>query len=156
MKTEQIVDTLRDYLDDEGFHYDFDAERNVIKLGFNLKCRLKEVKMYIKVKEDFYLVQAEALINGDPENLGELLKYLAMANFGLIVGNFEIDVEDGEIRYKTYVPCEDLETLPKPIIEESIFCPCRMFDRYGNGIAALAMGFSDAETEYKKAYPESE
>ena len=156
MKTEQIIDVVRDYLDDEGLKYNFNAERNVIRLGFNLKCRLKEVELFVKIKEDYYLVQAEVPLNGDPKDLGELLKYLAMANFGLIVGNFEIDVEDGQVRYKTYVPCEDLEQLPKPIIEESLFCPCRMFDKYGNGIAALAMGFSDAETEYRKVHPKEE
>ena len=104
MKTEQIIDVVRDYLDDEGLKYDFNAERNVIRLGFNLKCRLKEVELFVKIKEDYYLVQAEVPLNGDPKDLGELLKYLAMANFGLIVGNFEIDVEDGQVRYKTYVP----------------------------------------------------
>ena len=80
-----------------------------------------------------------------------MVKYLTMANYGLANGNFELDVRDGEIRYKTYVNCKGLESLPGQIIKDSILVGWYMMERYGNGIAAIAMGFSDAETEIKKA-----
>ncbi len=74
-----------------------------------------------------------------------------MANYGLVNGNFELDLRDGEIRYKTYVNCDGLESLSEAVIQDSIYVGCVMMDRYGDGIAALAMGFSDADTEIKKA-----
>ena len=50
-----------------------------------------------------------------------------------------------------------MKELPARIIKDSIYAGWCMMDRYGNGLAALAMGFSDAETEIKKAEaPKSE
>ena len=152
MDQEQIVDALRDWLDSDDWHYEYDAERHLIKAGINLDCKLRSARIFIPIREDgSYIVNIYSPVNGDPANIDELVKYVAMANYGLANGNFDIDVSDGEVRYKIYVNCKDLEKLPEQIIKDSIYAGWCMMDRYGNGLAALAMGFSDAETEIKKA-----
>ncbi len=151
MNREQMVDAVRDWLDGDDWHYEYMAEKQLIKMGSSLKSKIKSGTIFIDFKEDCYLVYLYAPISGDKDNLGELTKYLTMANYGLFNGNFELDVNDGEIRYKTYVNCDELETLPDQIIKDSIYVGCVMMDRYGDGIAALALGFSDAETEINKA-----
>ena len=152
MSLDSIVDALRDWLDDDDWRYEYDAEHQVIKTGVALRNKLRSARIFIPVREEeSYSVIAVSPINGDPANLGEMLKYLTMANYGLASGCFELDVRDGEIHYKIYVNCRGLDTLPKEIIEASVYVCYSMMERYGNGIAALAMGFSDAETEIKKA-----
>ena len=151
MDQEQIVDALRDWLDSDDWHYDYDSEHHLIRAGITLDCKLRNARIFIHVREDgSYIVNFYSPVNGDPGNIDELVKYVAMANYGLANGNFDIDVSDGEVRYKIYVNCKDLEKLPAQIIKDSIYAGWCMLDRYGNGIAALAMGFSDAETEIKK------
>ena len=152
MDQEQIVDVLRDWLDSDDWHYEYDAEKHVIRTGITLDCKLRNARVFIPIRADSsYIVNIVSPISGDPKNMGELVKYLAMANFGLPNGNFDIDVEDGELRYKTYVNCKGLEKLPDEIIKDSIYAGWFIMERYGNGIAALAMGFSDADAEIKKA-----
>ena len=151
MEQEQTVDAVRDWLDGDDWHYEYDAEKHLIKMGINLKSKIKSGRIFIDFKDDCYAVYLCAPINGDKDNIGELVKYLTMANYGLLNGNFELDVRDGEIRYKTFVNCDGLESLSPAVIQDSIYVACIMMDRYGNGIAALALGFSDAETEIKKA-----
>ncbi len=151
MNQEEIVDAIRDWLDEDGWRYEYDAERHLIKMGINLKSKIKTGRIFVDVKDDCYVVYLISPISGDVDSLGELYKYVTMANHGLLSGNFEVDASDGEIRYKTYVDCEGLASLSKEVVRNSICVPCCMMDRYGNGIAALAMGFSDADTEIKKA-----
>ena len=151
MEQEQIVDAVRDWLDGDDWRYEYDAEKHLIKMGITLKSKIKSGRIFIDVKQDCYAVYLCAPISGDKDNLGELLKYLAMANYGLLNGNFEVDVRDGEIRYKTFVNCDGLQSLSPAVIQDSIYVGCLMMDRYGDGIAALALGFSDADTEIKKA-----
>ena len=151
MEREQIIDAVRDWLDDGDWHYEFNAEKQWIKMGISLKSKIKSGTIFIGFKSDCYTVRLYAPINGDKDNLGELTKYLTMANYGLINGNFELDVRDGEINYKTFVNCDGLESLPEAVIKDSIYIGCAMMDRYGDGIAALALGFSDAESEINKA-----
>ena len=151
MEQEQIVDAVRDWLDGDDWHYEYDAEKHLIKMGITLKSKIKSGRIFVDIKKDCYAVYLCAPISGDKDNLGELLKYVAMANYGLLNGNFEVDVRDGEIRYKTFVNCDGLESLSPAVIQDSIYVGCLMMDRYGDGIAALALGFSDADTEIKKA-----
>ena len=157
MDQEQIVDALRDWLDSDDWHYEYDAEHHLIRAGITLDCKLRNARIFIPIRADgSYIVNIVSPISGDPKNMDELVKYVAMANFGLANGNFDIDVSDGEVRYKIYVNCKDLETLPAQIIKDSIYAGWCMMDRYGNGLAALAMGFSDAQTEIDKAEPSSD
>lgn len=151
MNQEQIVDAVRDWLNKDDWHYEYNAEKHIFKMGINLKSKIKSGRIFVDVKDDCYVVYLCAPINGDKNNLIELAKYLTMANYGLLNGNFELDIRDGEIRYKTYVNCDGLESLPGAVIQDSIYVGCIMMDHYGDGIAALALGFSDAETEIKKS-----
>ncbi len=151
MDQEQIVNAVRDWLDDDDWHYEYNAEKQLITMGISLKSKIKTGKIYVDFKEDAYLVYVYPPISGDKDNLTELVKYLTMANYGLLNGNFELDANDGEIRYKVYVNCDGLESLSTEVVRDSICVGCAMMDRYGDGIAALAMGFSDAETEIQKA-----
>lgn len=155
MDKESAIDAVRDYLDGEGFRYEYVAEKQYIKLGFNIKSKLKSARVFWEFRKFGYVVYTVAPVCGDKDNLGELLKYVAMANFGLMNGNFEVDCSDGEIRYKSYVEFDNLGSLPKEIIDSSLDVGLAMMGRYGDGLAALAMGFSDAETEIKKAEPDN-
>ncbi len=151
MEREQIVDAVRDWLDNDDWRYEYIAEKQLIKMGVNLNSKIRTGNIFIDFKEESYLVYLYSPINGDKQDLEELTKYLTMANYGLVNGNFELDLRDGEIRYKSYVNCKGLDSLPVEVIKDSVLVGCFMMDRYGNGIAALALGFSDAETEIKKA-----
>lgn len=156
MNQEQIVDAVRDWLNGDDWPYDYNAEKHLFKMSVGLKSKIKSGRIFVDVKDDCYVVYLYAPISGDKDNFAELTKYLTMANYGLMNGNFELDARDGEIRYKTYVNCDGLEKLSSEVIKDSIYVGCFMMDRYGNGIAALALGFSDADTEFKKAESDDE
>ena len=151
MNREQIVDAVRDWLDGDDWHYEYHADKSLIQMGVTLKSKIKTGRIFVDIKDDAYVVYLYAPIGGDKDNLGEMLKFLTMANYALLNGNFELDMRDGEIRYKTYVNCDGLESLSAEVIKDSIYAACFTMDRYGDGIAALSLGFSDAETEIKKA-----
>ena len=151
MHTEAIVEAIGDFLDDDDWKYEYQGEKNLFKMGVSLRCRLQSTRLYIDVKEDAYLVYAISPISGVEDTTTELMRYITRANYALINGNFELDVRDGEVRYKSYVNCDGLSELPDAIIRDSIYVPCAMMNKYGDGIAAIAMGYSDADTELKKA-----
>lgn len=47
-----------------------------------------------------------------PKRRGAIMELLTRANYALPVGNFEIDLDDGEVCFKTYLELEDVETSP--------------------------------------------
>lgn len=150
MNKEKMTDIVRDFLDERGYHYEYDAENSVLRLDFNLKCKLKDARVIMIVRDTAFSVLTISPLNADKEHPVEMMKYLTLANYGVVNGNFEMDLSDGEIRYKSYVDADGLDSVPEPILDWSLGVGIAMMDRFGDGIAALSLGFSDAETEFKK------
>ena len=65
MDQEQIVDALRDWLDGDDWHYEYDAERHVIRAGISLDCKLRNARIFMPIREDgSYIVNIVSPING--------------------------------------------------------------------------------------------
>lgn len=71
--------------------------------------------------------------------LGPAMEFLTRANFGLPVGNFELDLDDGEVRFKTSVDLEGAE-LVGPLIHQLVFLNVAAVDRYVPGLLAVLNG----------------
>lgn len=146
-----MVDAVRDYLDKDDWKYEYDAGRNIIRTGVSLKCKLQSTRLFFTFSEGGFSVIGTINMKADEQYRAAIAEYITRANYGLKSGNFEMDYSDGEIRYKMYVNCRGLNTIPDELIEHALIIPPSMFDRYGDGLAALMFGFSDPKTEVEKA-----
>lgn len=70
--------------------------------------------------------------------------FLARANYGILIGNFEIDLEDGELRYKTSIDVEGAE-LTEALLDNLVVANVAVFDRYVPGIEAVVRGTDPAD-----------
>lgn len=150
METEAVIDAVRDFLDDSGYRYEYNAERQFLQLGFKIDCKLKNTHVIIDFTKLGFVVYTVPSLGVDKESIPEMMKFLTMANYGLLNGNFELDVIDGEIRFKCWVGTWNIDNISGAMVDEALSVALFMMERYGNGIAAIAMGFSDAETEMAK------
>lgn len=145
--SQDIADCIRDFLVEDDWNFEFDEERGIFKFGVNLKSKLKNVRYIVPVREENYNVYAISPINADNDDkdvMREMNEFLHRANYGLRSGNFEIDVRDGEIRYKIFVDCDN--QLPsREIVRASIMIPSVMFDHYAQGILDVMFKGSTAE-----------
>ncbi len=151
MTTQDMIQAMNSFLDDAEIRYEYDAANDTIRFGTKIDGKLSSVRYRIHFNEEDYVVCVFCPMNASEGVRTEMARYLTMANYGLRSGNFEMDFRDGEIRYKVYVDCHGLYDLPEAIVSRSIFVPLHMMERYGDGIAALLMGFSTAEAEIEKA-----
>ena len=60
-------------------------------------------------------------------------------NYGLRVGNFEMDFEDGELRYRSVISFKD-ERLTQNWIRNAILPAISTVDRYAPGFAKIIRG----------------
>ena len=147
---ETMIDLVRDTLDGDDWKYEYDDARKLIRTGVSLNCKLQSVKIIIHFNEGGYTTLATAPMKADEQYRASVAEYITRANYGLKNGNFEMDFSDGELRYKVYTNYKGLNMLSKEVILDSIMIPPLMFERYGDGLAALLFGFSDAKTEIEK------
>lgn len=131
------------FLVQDDWKYTVNEEKEYIKMGINLNSKLKECSLLIDLRDDFYISYATINVEADEECRANVAEFLTRANYGMRWGNFELDMNDGEIRYKILVDCgDDCDCLPSPsVIKNSIYIPAQMMQKYGNGLLAVMYGF---------------
>jgi hypothetical protein len=96
---------------------------------------------YAKARDDqeqfvFYSV---CPVNTPDSKRLAVAEFLTRANSGMIIGNFEMDFEDGEIRYKTSIDFED-DSLSCAQIKRLVYANVMMMDAYLPGIMSVIYG----------------
>lgn len=73
---------------------------------------------------------------------GAVAEFVARANWGLPMGNFELDMDDGTVRFKCSVDYEDIGLTP--VMVRNTFAPAAFtMDRYLQGLLAVMYGSKD-------------
>jgi hypothetical protein len=71
-------------------------------------------------------------------------EYITRANYGLRIGNFEMDFDDGEVRYKSSLDFESVDLTPA-LIRNTIYPAVQTMDRYMSGVLSVIFGGKSAE-----------
>ena len=79
------------------------------EICFLTKCQSLSVTMRIRLGPDLVLVMAQLPVFGPIYRRPALCEAIARANYGLYLGNFELDMADGELRFKSSLPVNDAE-----------------------------------------------
>jgi hypothetical protein len=78
-------------------------------------------------------------VNVPPERRLAVAEFLTRANYGLKVGNFEMDIDDGEVRFKTSIDVEKTE-LNRELVSNLVYANVWTMDRYLPGILTVTYG----------------
>lgn len=96
---------------------------------------------YARVDEDsrrflFYSLMGMNIARPDRP---KVLEYLNRVNFGLTIGNFEMNMETGDVRFRTSIetPAGDLSV---PIVRALVYSNVHTMDRYFPGVVAVVHG----------------
>ena len=148
--SEALVSCVRGYLDAQEWNYQFDAEHGAFVLDMGLSdTRLQSVRMLIFVHMQDFQVYARPPFNADAKNMGRVMEFLTRANCGLRHGNFELDLRDGDINFKTSHRCGDDLPLMK-VVSFQAEIPILMWKRYGDGLLAMLFGDASPADEIAK------
>jgi len=148
-----LADAVARYLDSMEFEYGFDADQMLFSYSIALGYTLEACNVLILIIDNGLIVYAYPPIRAnfeDSDAIAKAAEFIARANYDMILGNFELDFHDGEVRYKTSAICfgkvpsiEELELL--------IDLPPVMVNRYGDALASVLDGTSDPVSAIREA-----
>jgi hypothetical protein len=124
----------------------------VLRLGFS--GRNGNWTCIARPREDrgILLFYSIAAVNVPEEKRLMVAEYLTRANYGLPLGNFEMDFSDGEVRFKTSLDVEGEEYMLTPaMIKSLVYSNVLTMDRYLAGMMAVIYGDASPEQEIAKA-----
>lgn len=129
----------------------YDSKDNIIYFGMNIGELLGDLKMYMEISDNYILTYAIMNNKCPVDQISKTSEFLHRANYGLIHGNFEIDYNDGEIRYKLVTICQHNTSIPNNLIDKCVLLPCKMFEKYGKGIIKTILNEGDPKELIKEA-----
>ena len=133
------VNIVKQFLVDDYWHFSFDENTGVFDFGLRVKGKIQKINYIVDVHEDeivFYGMCPIGAEHTDANMMAQMAEFLCRANYGLKNGCFELDFRDGEIRFRSFIDCEDLMPSTE-VIKNSIHCTAAMFKRYAPGIVDI-------------------
>lgn len=129
----QLFETMVNFFTTDEWPFVRFDNRPALRLGFtgdngNWLC-------YADAREEtgYFLFFSVCPVNVPPAKRTAMAEFICRANYGLPIGNFEMDVDDGEVRFKTGIDTEDTQ-LTDPIIRNLVYANVLAMDRYLPGI----------------------
>lgn len=153
-----IANAVKRFLTADDWHFSFEEEHGIFKFGLGLKGKLKKLHYIVDIKDEEYLVFAISPLGADENDakmMANMAEFICRANYGLKMGNFELDFDDGEVRFKVHVLCKGV-TPTAEMIKRSIYCPATMFDHYGSGIVDVIFNDTSGKAAIEKCEEYSE
>jgi hypothetical protein len=132
-------ETLREFLEADGWYPTLLEDKTVYRVAFDGKNG--ELRCYAQIRVDLeqFLFYAVAPVKVPDEVRSDVAEYLTRANYGLRIGNFELDYRDGEVRYKSSLDFEG-EKLTGQFIRNTIYPAVQTMDRYLKGLLSVTFG----------------
>lgn len=135
--------TLGQFLQEDEWYPQQIEDKHVYRMGFSGKNG--QTTCFAQIRADleqfmFYVVAPVKV----PENLRlSVAEFTTRANYGMRIGNFEMDFKDGEIRYKSSLDFEGA-TLTPALIRNAIYPAVQTMDRYLPGLMSVVYGGNSA------------
>lgn len=131
-----LFSELIDFFEEEKWKYEILEGETIVR--FNYKGTAGRLLCYGEVDENkqWVIFYSYLPVNVPMDKLGVAAEFVCRANQGMRIGNFELDFEDGEVRYKTSIDVEGGELAPK-MIDNLLRANLSTMNRYFPGLMKL-------------------
>ncbi len=134
----KLIDVAISFFETERWSFAKDDD-SVLQMGYQGENGKYLCYMRLVEEQQQVIFYSVLQINVPEEKRDITAKFLTWCNFGLIIGNFEMDFTDGEIRYKTSLDVQDAE-LSQGLLRRLVYPNVIMIDQYMPKVLALVYG----------------
>ena len=134
MSMYRIETAIKEYLDSQNWRYKHEEDKHRFIFGMKLDCDNVDGCMLAVTARDEEDMSCKAIyeFNVPEEARTKIVEYTTRANYGLFLGNFQMDLDDGEVLYQTAMVFYD-HTAMQQEVRRLIQVAIHMAERYGQG-----------------------
>ncbi len=135
----QAFATLSQFLKDDGWYPQQLGEKPIHRVYF--AGENGELRCYAQIRVDLeqFLFYVIAPVKAAESVRALVAEYITRANYGLRIGNFEMDYRDGEVRYKSSIDFAG-ERLTPTLIKNAMYPAVHTMDFYLPGLLGVMYG----------------
>lgn len=121
-----------------------ESDPDVLESAFEGTSTVWPVRIHV-FEEDVRAVFVSAFPAMVPDDARAAVgEFCNRANFGLAIGNFELDVDGGEVRFRTSIDAEGTTPTPE-LVRNAVVANVLTMDRYVPGLLAVLQGVDPAD-----------
>ncbi len=131
-----IYDRMLEFFQEDDWHFEPMEDKPILRMRFKGDNGSWRCYAQARDEQEMFIFYSVLEANVPSERRLATAEFLTRANFGLFIGNFEMDFSDGEVRYKTSLKC-DAESLSSVLMKHLVYINVLMMDRYFPGLMAV-------------------
>lgn len=140
----QAFAIVGEVLEEDGWFPQQLDDKYIYSMSYNGKNGTLRCYAQVRVDLEQFVFYVVAPVKVPPASLAIASEYITRANYGMRIGNFELDYSDGEVRYKSSFDFEG-GTLNPEFIKHAIYPAVETLDRYLPGLLGVIYGGKTAE-----------
>ena len=135
----RFFDVATEFFESDNWTVHLIRDESMYRMGFRGDNGRWECALRVREEEQQIIFYSILDVLVPRERRTVMAEFMAMVNFGLFIGNFELDMSDGEIRFKTGVDLSDNEDLVNTAtIRKLVYTNVSMMDHYYPGLMGVA------------------
>lgn len=145
----QIFNAIIGFFEEDDWNFNWVEGMPVLSMPFTGKNGKWMCFAQAREKQEQFVFYSVCPINVPEEKTSQAVEFITRANYGMIIGNFEFDYDDGEIRYKTSIDVEGA-SLTHELVKQMVYANVIIMDRYLPGIMRVIYGDAQPIVEIEK------
>lgn len=138
----KLYSQIKQFFDDDNWRYQELSNRPGVSLRYSGAHGSFDCYAYARDEQEQFVFYAVCSMKAPPDRRRDVAEFLSRANYGMIIGNFEIDFDDGEVRYKSAIDVEG-EDLSFTLAKNVVYPAVLMMDKYFEGLMRVIYGAAD-------------
>jgi len=134
MKT--LFDLMVEYFERDEWPYDRVEGQDILQLGYRTEQLAWTCFAQVVQDDQQFIFYSVMPVKVAAEKRPFVAEYITRANYGLVVGNFEMKWDTGDVRYKTSIDIED-DRLSYALWRSVVYANVFIAERYVPGLVAV-------------------
>ncbi len=149
----KLLDIVTAYLKQDDWSFETLDDSTVVRVHFQGDSA--QFTCFAQTREDVdqFVFYSVSPVNVPEHKRPEIAEFVTRANYDMVIGNFEMDYGDGEVRFKTSIDVEGTELTPE-LLKPLLYANVLMMDQYLPGIMSVI--YADVSPETAVAQVESD
>lgn len=137
--SKQILEEIIDFFTEDDWPFTKIKGESVLLTAFQGENGKWNCSAKARVEQEQFVFYSICPVNAPENKRLAVAEFLTRANSGMIIGNFELDFADGEIRYKTSIDVQG-DFLSFELIKRLVYANVMMMDEYLPGMISVIDG----------------
>ncbi|MEB3279027.1 MAG: YbjN domain-containing protein [Lyngbya sp.] len=134
-----LFEVMLEFFDEDGWVFKEIDHRRVVALGIEGKNGRFDCYMIAREEEKQLSVYSVFPVRVPDYKRYNVAALITMINYGILIGNFEMNFSDGEIRYKTSLDVEG-DRLSSTLVKHLVYANVTTMDKYLPAIMSVIFG----------------